>query len=257
MWILPFADGGVVRAASSSALSAFRASPSDWTARCSRASASALISCAPSPRSLSLRARCCSATRQCTSIGSSWNTCDRETSADVSTKYGLCVVAPIKRTAPFSTSGSRTSCCALLSRWISSMNTMVRISLARSRSAAELRARRMSATEFSTPLSGSKCALVERAMMRAREVFPVPGGPKSRMEVIRSASMARRSSLPGPRRWAWPVYSDRESGRMRSARGALAERAAFGPASFKFFSGVGVFKNRSAMRRGTMHQRRS
>jgi hypothetical protein len=37
----------------------------------------------------------------------------------------------------------------------------------------------------------------------------------------------------------------------------LAERVSFEPAPFEAFSEVGVFKNRSAMLWGTMHQRRS
>ena len=57
-------------------------------------------------------------------------------------------------------------------------------------------------------------------MIRAREVLPVPGGPKRTMEERRSASIARRNSLPWERICSWPVYSSREIGRMRSPRGA-------------------------------------
>ncbi len=38
-------------------------------------------------------------------------------------------------------------------------------------------------------------------------------------EVSRSASMARRSSLPGPTRCVWPTNSSSVRGRMRTAKG--------------------------------------
>lgn len=134
------------------------------------------------------------------------------------------------------------------------MKTMVRMAFARWRSAAEFNARRISATEFSTPLRGSKWAWVERAMILAREVLPVPGGPKSKIEVMRSASMARRRSFPGPRMCSCPVYSLSESGRMRSASGAFSAMLVAGCAPFGCWVDSGGFKNRSAMRCGTMHE---
>ena len=58
--------------------------------------------------------------------GSNWNTRLRLTSALLIVKNGFSVVAPTRITTPSSTSGSNTSCCALLKRWISSMNSSVR-----------------------------------------------------------------------------------------------------------------------------------
>ena len=50
----------------------------------------------------------------------------RDRSGVLIAKNGFCVVAPIRMTMPSSTSGSSTSCCARLKRWISSTNRMVR-----------------------------------------------------------------------------------------------------------------------------------
>jgi hypothetical protein len=74
--------------------------------------------------------------------------------------------------------------------------------------------------ELSTPLSLSKRDWVAAAMISARLVLPVPGGPKRRMEEMRSASMARRRSLPWARMCSCPTYSSRVRGRIRSASGA-------------------------------------
>ena len=83
----------------------------------------------------------------------------------------------MSRTTPLSTSGSSTSCCALLKRWISSMNRMVDWPVFSRRLAAAASTRRMSATLDSTPLRRSNLLLVWRAMIWASDVLPVPGGP--------------------------------------------------------------------------------
>ncbi len=57
-------------------------------------------------------------------------------------------------------------------------------------------------------------------MIRARVVFPLPGGPEKITEGKRSASIARRKSFPGPRICSWPTNSSRERGRIRVASGA-------------------------------------
>jgi len=43
---------------------------------------------------------------------------ERESSGEITEKYGFSVVAAISVTQRFSTAGSRESCCALLKRWI-------------------------------------------------------------------------------------------------------------------------------------------
>ena len=103
----------------------------------------------------------------------------------------------MSRTTPLSTSGSSTSCCALLNRWISSMNRIVGWPVFSRRLAAAASTRRMSATLDSTPLRRSNLLLVWRAMICASDVLPVPGGPKKISDWMRSASMARRSNCPG------------------------------------------------------------
>src|SRR4051812_30341975 len=88
------------------------------------------------------------------------------------------------------------------------------------RLAAVAMTRRKSATLLSTPLSRSKRDSVALAMISARLVLPVPGGPKRMIEEMRSASMARRSSFPGARMCSCPVYSSSVRGRIRWASGA-------------------------------------
>ena len=62
------------------------------------------------------------------------SSCMRERSAELSSKYGFSVVAPIRVTRPSSMPGRSASCCALLKRWISSRNRIVRRPSAPSRS---------------------------------------------------------------------------------------------------------------------------
>ena len=57
----------------------------------------------------------------------------RESSAELTSKYGFSVVAPISVTSPSSTAGSSASCWALLKRWISSRKKIVGSPLAASR----------------------------------------------------------------------------------------------------------------------------
>ena len=63
-------------------------------------------------------------------------------------------------------------------------------------------------------------ARVWRAMTRAIVVLPTPGGPQKIMDGSWSASIMRRSTLPGPMRWVCPDTSSRVFGRMRAASGA-------------------------------------
>ena len=78
---------------------------------------------------------------------------------------------------PSSTSGSSTSCWALLKRWISSMNSSVFWPSAESRSRASASTSRSSFTPLATALSWRKRLRLSVASSRASVVLPVPGGP--------------------------------------------------------------------------------
>src|SRR4030067_936927 len=67
---------------------------------------------------------------------------------------GFSVVAPVRVTAPSSTKGRITSCCALLKRWISSMKRMVRWPYIPRRSPASSTIWRRSATPAVTAGAG-------------------------------------------------------------------------------------------------------
>ena len=93
-----------------------------------RISMSSLTSAArlPSPRSSSasalLRIRTISSA---VSARKTW-TLQRESRAEITSKEGFSVVAPMRTMSPCSTYGKKASCCALLKRWISSTKITVR-----------------------------------------------------------------------------------------------------------------------------------
>ena len=114
--------------ASSRIWSAARASPpprSAMSARALRVGASA-----PSSRHRAPRISTSSSSESAVSS----ITVQRESSAELTSKYGFSVVAPMSVTSPSSTACSTESCCALLKRWISSMKRIVRTPLPPSRS---------------------------------------------------------------------------------------------------------------------------
>ena len=129
------------------------------------------------------------------------------------------MVAPTRVTVPSSTCGRNASCCAFVKRWISSTNSIVRLRFMRRRSRAAATISRISFTPPSTALNPTNSAPVRFATMRARVVLPVPGGPHRMSEGTWSASMARRSAVPGPSTCSCPAKSSRRRGRIRSASG--------------------------------------
>src|SRR6266487_1566784 len=60
-------------------------------------------------------------------------------------------------------------------------------------------------------------------MMRARVVFPEPGGPQKMHDPISPRRISSRSGLPSPSSCSWPRNSSSDVGRMRAASGS-AER---------------------------------
>ncbi len=211
--------------ATSSAVSARRASPSHLTAQTASASSSTTSASLPCPRSGSAIARRSTPIMSDSSSGSSRKSVDRETSALFTAKSGFSVVAPISVIAPRSTSPSSTSCWLLLKRWISSRNSTVRVPSSPRRRLASSRIARIWATPTDAAFSLAKCRRRCRAITSARVVLPVPGGPKSRMLVSRSAWSMRRSSLPGPRMCCCPAISSSVRGRMRTASGSTPRSA--------------------------------
>ena len=207
-------------AASSSAFSAIRASPPERAASARSASGSTSTRISPRPRSGSDAART-SRSASCSSVRAfSLNTLERDSSGEFTSKDGFSVVAPIRMTVPFSTWGRITSCCALLNLCISSMNSIVRCRCMPSRSPASLTTLRSSATPEPTALTGLKWPRLTDAISRASVVLPVPGGPQSTMDGMRSASMLLRSARPGPTRCSCPTSSSKVRGRIRVASGA-------------------------------------
>ena len=149
-------------------------------------------------------------------------TVQRESSAELTSKYGFSVVAPISVTRPSSTACSTESCCALLKRWISSMKRIVRTPFPPRRSRARAITARTSSTRAETAEISSNAAPVRSATMRAIVVFPVPGGPKRIIDGGRSSSIARRSAEPGASTCCWPTRSSSVDGRSRTASGAFS-----------------------------------
>ncbi len=162
-----------VAAANSRKFSAARASPLAKRAMAGSTSGSTSRS-KPRPRVRSSIARCRMAITASACSGCSTNTLERESSAAFTSNEGFSVVAPIRTMSPASTRGRNASCCALLKRWISSTNTMVRRPVRRRRSCAAAITSRISLMPDSTALNGTKDACVRSAMSRASVVLPVP-----------------------------------------------------------------------------------
>src|SRR5918999_5396050 len=143
----------------------------------------------------------------------------RDSSAELTSKYGFSVVAPTSTTSPSSTAGSSVSCCALLKRWISSRKKIVPSPAVRRRCSARSSTSRTSARPALTADASSNAARAFTASSRARVVLPVPGGPYRIIEWGRPSSIAVRSAEPRPRRWSCPTNSPSDAGRIRAASG--------------------------------------
>ena len=86
-------------------------------------------------------------------------------------------------------------------------------------SSARCMTSRISLMPLVTALKSMKLAWVRPAMMRARVVFPTPGGPQKIMEEMRSWSINCRKIFPSPKRCSCPTNSSRVRGRIRLANG--------------------------------------
>src|SRR6188472_1951967 len=213
----PAADA--VSQASSSVWSAVRASPPARAAMAVTTSSASSVGSAAAPRRITCSS--CSSVR-----GSSSITVQRESSAWFTSKYGFSVVAPINVTSPSSTACNTESCWRLSKRWISSMKRIVRMPLPPSRSRARARTARTSSSRADTADSSSSTADDNSATIRAIVVFPTPGGPWRIIDGARPSSIARRSTVPGPRTCSCPMSSSSERGRTRCGSGAIAAACA-------------------------------
>ena len=206
-----------VSATSSRIWSAARASPPARLATRSTRSSAISTSSSSAPR----RTICDSSSSE---SATSSITVQRESSAELTSKYGFSVVAPISVTSPSSTACSTESCCALLKRWISSMKRIVRCPFPPRRSRARAMTARTSSTRAETAESSSKTAPVRSATILAIVVLPVPGGPKRIVDGGRSCSIASRRAVPSPSTCSWPTRSSSVRGRKRTASGAPSAR---------------------------------
>ena len=146
----------------------------------------------------------------------------------MTSKYGFSVVAPMSVIVPSSTCGSSASCCALLKRWISSMNSTVE----RPPRSIHSRARAMTARTSATPLMTAR-------QRRERRVDRLREQPRERRlaDARRAPQHHRRemAALDHPpqraarRRGAPARRTPRASrGRIRAASGACAASLAAG-----------------------------
>ena len=142
---------------------------------------------------------------------------ERDISGEITSNEGFSVVAPISDIRPLSTWGKKASCWALLKRWISSTNRIVRMcrfQFCRARSIT------FSTSAFlaDTADTSMKSALTSLAIILARVVLPVPGGPQKISETGSPFStMGRKMTIA----LVWPTTSSRVFGRMRSASGCM------------------------------------
>ena len=203
----------------SSMFSAMRASPSAFVA--SRRSAASLKEACGGERKRDRR-RCAGETRRWRARVAGWRAgprrrgasaeplgsareapaCEgREATTSLRAKEGFSVVAPMSTRRPCSTYGRKMSCCFLLKRWISSMNSTVGTPFDCRSLAAWAATSRMSwmpAVQHESVRNGHD---VWWAMMDAIVVFPHPGGPKrmiegggSRCSSVRIAAFSPKTS---------------------------------------------------------------
>ena len=152
----------------SSVESAIRASPLLNVAMAASSSSAISTRWLPNPR-LSASARRSSSTTSASVSAFSTNTLQRDNNAPFTSNDGFSVVAPMSVMAPFSTKGRKASCWALLKRWISSMNTMVRCPV-RLVASARFMASRISLMPLVTAEKSMKAAFVCRAMTRDKGI---------------------------------------------------------------------------------------
>ena len=153
--------------------------------------------------------------------GSRTSTRERDRSGLITSKLGFSVVAPIKIIVPSSTWGKNASCWALLKRWISSTKRMVCIPSRRFWAALSITLTTSAFPEV-TALSSTNSAPVPLAIILARVVLPLPGGPQSIRLVGCLLVMISWIILPVATKWAWPTTSSSFSGLRLSASGLLS-----------------------------------
>mmetsp|Transcript_24988 Transcript_24988/g.77863 ORF Transcript_24988/g.77863 Transcript_24988/m.77863 type:complete len:236 (-) Transcript_24988:134-841(-) len=201
-------------AASSSALSATRASPSAAVASACRAASSACTPLRCSSSESARRRAHFSASGESLLKTTRWQ---RELMALLSEKDGFSVVAPMREMVPFSMSESSASCCAFDQRWISSTNRMVPCCEKLRVFCARVSSSRSSFTPALAAESVRKCRFVFDAITLAIDVLPHPGGPHKMSDGSLSCASAWR--MVAFRAASWPTSSSMSRGRMRSARG--------------------------------------
>ncbi|PSK62210.1 hypothetical protein B0E53_05889 [Micromonospora sp. MH33] len=126
----------------------------------------------------------------------------RDSSGEMTEKYGFSVVAASRVTVRSSTAASSESCWVLLNRCTSSMKSTVGGPPARRcRRAVSITAR----TSFTPAVSAdmaTKRRSVARATRWAMVVLPLPGGPQRITDIGAAASTSWRSGAPGASRWS-------------------------------------------------------
>lgn len=144
----------------------------------------------------------------------------RDNSALITVKLGFSVVAPIRVIMPFSTHGSRTSCCDLDQRCISSRKSIV--------CCPDLKLLCAFVIIFTTSSFFDRThdrwknsASSEFAMTRARLVLPQPGGHQRRIDGSLPASMNFLIDFPAHMRCCCPTRSSSFSGLRSDARGVM------------------------------------
>ena len=133
---------------------------------------------------------------------------------------GFSVVAPINTIVPSSTAPSKASCCDLLKRCISSMNSIG--ASPRENMEFPFALSMTSRTSFTPALTADKVwnsRFRERATILARVVLPTPGGPQRMNEDRFPVCIMFHSTLPSPTRCFCPTYSSRSVGRILSGSG--------------------------------------
>ena len=162
--------------------------------------------------------------------GCSTNTRVRESSAPLISKLGFSVVAPMRVMVPSSDGGSRLSCWALLSRWISSMNRIVCAPPDSSRPRAAATISRIRGTPSVTALNGTNTRCDVLATRWASVVLPLPGRAPEDHRAGHAAldrlaqRLARRQQVLLPHELVERARPHARRERLRLARGRREQR---------------------------------
>src|SRR5690606_39508580 len=183
----------------------------------------------PNPRG-SRRARATRVRRSSSPSGCRVSRTHRDSSGEITEKYGFSVVAASRVTVRSSTAESSESCWVRLNRCTSSMNSTVGGPPDRRRARAASMTDRTSLTPALRADIATNTRSVARATRWAMVLLPLPAGPHRMTDGGLGPLTSCRRGAPGASRCSCPTSSASSVGRSRTGSGASAAGGSNPPA---------------------------